>query len=140
MAHRGRHNGDLTLVMALAAGLTNKQAAQEAGVSERTVVRRLGDPAFRKQVADARATTVEQAAARLTAASLLAVRTLLQLLEAESESVRLSAAKGILELGAKMREASELEAQIHALQERLTELEERRTRLEERSGYPTRIA
>jgi hypothetical protein len=126
MAHRGRHNGDLTLVMALAAGLTNKQAAKEAGVSERTVVRRLGDPAFRKQVADARATTVEQAAARLTAASLMAVKTLLELLGAESESVRLSAAKGILEIGTKMREAGELETKVKDLADRLAQLEESR--------------
>ncbi len=133
MAHRGRHNGDLTLVMALAAGLTNKQAAKEAGVSERTVVRRLADAEFKRQVADARAVTVEQAAARLTVASLMAVQTLLQLLGAESENVRLGSARAILEMGVKFRESQEQEARIAELEERLNQLEEQRR-------GPTRIA
>ncbi len=118
MARSGRHKGDPALVVALAAGLTNKQAAKEAGVSERTVVRRLADDEFRRQVTEARATTVEQAAARLTSASLAAVKALLQLLDAESESVRLGSARAILEMGIKFRESQELEARIAAMEER----------------------
>ena len=89
MAGGDRKNADLTLVLAVAAGLTNKQAAEQAGISESTVYRRLRDPVFKQQVGEARAATVEQASARLTAASLTAIQTLLQLLSAESESVRL---------------------------------------------------
>ena len=70
MARRGRPNADPTLIVALAAGLTNRQAAKQADVSERTVVRRLSDPGFRRQVAEARATTAEQIMARLTAGGL----------------------------------------------------------------------
>ena len=126
MARRGRHNADPTLIVALAAGLTNRQAAKEAGVSERTVVRRLGDPKFRQQIVEARSATVEQASARLTAASLMAIQTQLQLLGAGSERVRLGTARAILEMGVKFRETEELEAKIRAFQERLTALEERR--------------
>ena len=126
MARNGRHGADPTLVVALAAGLTRQQAAKQAGVSLRTVARRLNDPKFRQQIAEARSATVEQASARLTAASLMAVQTLLQLLGAESESVRLGTARAILEMGVKFRETEALEAKIRAFQERLTALEERR--------------
>ena len=37
MAGGDRKNADLTLVLAVAAGLTNKQAAEQAGVSESVV-------------------------------------------------------------------------------------------------------
>ena len=133
MARSGRPGGDTTLVMALASGLSNRQVAQQAGCSERTVARRLADPAFRRRVDEARAATIAQTAAQLTAAGLAAVRTFLKLLDAESESVQLGAAKAILELGGKLRETQELEAQVRALEERLAQLEERR-------GYPTRMA
>ena len=126
MAHRGRHGADSALVVALAAGMTRQQAAKQAGVSLRTVARRLNDPAFRQQIVEARATTAEQIMARLTAGGLLAVQALLGLLSAESESARLGAARAILELGVKFRETEELEARIRAFQERLTALEERR--------------
>ena len=119
MAGGDRKNADTALVVAVAAGLTNKQAAEQAGVSESTVYRRLREPAFKQQVREARAATVEQASARLTAASLRAIQSLLQLLDAESESVRLGSARAILELGAKFREAQELEARIIQLEQQL---------------------
>ena len=116
MAGNGRHNADPALIVSLAAGLTNAQAAKEAGVSERTVRRRLDDPVFRQQVTAARAETVAQTAARLTAAGLGAVTTLLKLLNAEAESVRLGAARSILDLGFKAREIGELEERLASLE------------------------
>ena len=99
--------------------MTRQQAAKQAGVSLRTVARRLDDSRFRQQVAEARAATAEQIMARLTAGGLLAVQTLLQLLGAQSESVRLGSARGILELGAKLRESYELEVRISQLEQQL---------------------
>ena len=116
MARNGRAGGDTTLVVALASGLSNRQAAKQAGCSERTVARRLADPAFRRRVDETRAATIAQTAAQLTAAGLAAVRTLLTLLDAEGESVRLGAAKAILELGRSLRESQELESRISALE------------------------
>ena len=130
MAGSGRHNADLTLAVALASGLTQEQAARQAGVSERTVTRRLADPAFRQQVAEARAETVSRTAARLTAGGLAATTALLRLLSAESESVRLGAARAILDLGTKMREAGELEERLARLEERLNGATDRRNRWE----------
>ena len=121
MARSGRPGGDTTLVVALASGLSNRQAAKQAGCSERTVARRLADPAFRRRVDETRAATIAQTAAQLTAAGLAAVRTLLSLLDAEGESVRLGAAKAILELGRSLRESQELESRISALEARMNQ-------------------
>ena len=74
---------------------------------------------FKQQVAEARATTLEQTSARLTAAGLLAVQALLQSLNAESESVKLAAAKAILEQGVRLRESFELEVRIAQLEQQL---------------------
>jgi hypothetical protein len=118
-----RKKAETELVLALACGATPEQAAQKAGVSARTVYRRLTEMAFRAQVRDLRADMLERAAAMLTAAGLGSVRTLTKLQEsAVSESVRLGAARSTIELGCKMREAVDFE-------ERLTALEARSRRL-----------
>ena len=123
MAREGRQNADPVLIVALAAGATKQQAAEQAEVSPRTVARRWADPTFRQAVADAQAETVKQVAARLSAAGMLATATLLRLLKAESESVQLGAARSILELGVKFRESAEIETRIVALEERLSQPE-----------------
>jgi hypothetical protein len=61
---------------------------------------------------------VDAAVGKLANASTRAVRTLTNLLTAESESVRLGAARSILELGAKLRESAELEQRISELEYR----------------------
>ncbi len=124
MAKSGK--SDAVLVSALAAGMTQEQAAKQARVTARTVRNRLADPTFRQQVTDARTAAIDQAVARLTAASTAAATTLLRLLEAESESVRLSAARSILELGCRLRESQEMAAQVQELREKVTALEEYR--------------
>ncbi len=53
MAARGRKNADVELVAALASGSTVREAAQSAGVAERTVYRRLEDAEFRSRVQEA---------------------------------------------------------------------------------------
>jgi len=50
MAHNGKLKPDDTLVLALARGLTVRQAAGEAGFGERTAHRRLADTEFRRRV------------------------------------------------------------------------------------------
>ena len=117
MAGGDRRNADSALVTALAAGLTNQQAAKQAGVSESTVARRLREPAFREQVAAARSETVARTAAQLTAAGTAAVRTLLQLLDSRSDTARLGAARAILEMATSYREGEQLEARLRALEQ-----------------------
>ena len=117
MSASGRHNGDAALLAALAGGASHQEAAALAGVSERTAYRRLEDPAFRQQLAGARSELIARATGRLAAACSAAAATLAGLLKADSETVRLGAARSILELAIKLRDAEELEARIATLEE-----------------------
>jgi hypothetical protein len=111
-----RSNADHLIVAALAAGTTNQEAATAAGVGERTVRRRLDDPAFRRQVSEARAALLEQAIGRMAGATTEAADTLRLLLNAESEHVRHAAAKTLLELASKGIELLDLAERIAALE------------------------
>lgn len=117
MSGRGRENADEMLMAALAAGKTVRDAAAEAGVSDRTVFRRLEQVDFRQRVADMRARMVEAAAGRLADAAGAACARLKSLLEAESESVQLGAARTILEQTVRLRELLEIESRLKKLEE-----------------------
>src|SRR5262249_1425823 len=106
--------------MALACGASPENAAQKAGLSLRTVYRRLAEPAFRAQVQQVRAEIVQRAASMVSAAGLSAIRTLTTLQEsAASEAVRLGAARATLELGCKLRQTVELTERVESLEARL---------------------
>jgi hypothetical protein len=116
MAQRGKKIQDDHLVMALACGATVEAAAQAAGLSKRTVYRRLDDPDFRQRRQALRADLVQRTAAMLTAAGGESVRTLLALQkERIPPATRLGAARAALEIGLKLREQAELEQRIAAL-------------------------
>jgi hypothetical protein len=119
MAENGRGKGDTALQLALAAGQTVRDAARAAGIGERTAGRRLADPAFRRRVCELRAEMVQRALGKMADGMAEAADTLRQLLRAEGESVRLGAARSILELGNKLRESAELEERLAALEGRL---------------------
>jgi hypothetical protein len=118
MADNGRKKGDLALLLAFAAGHTVRDAASLAGIGERTATRRIADPEYRRQITELRADMVQRALGKLVDAATQAVDTLRGLLAAESESVKLGAARSILELGCKVKEAVELELRIAALEQR----------------------
>jgi hypothetical protein len=119
------------LLLALACGATPEAAAQKVGLSVRTVYRRLAEPAFRLQVQELRADMVRRLAGMLTAAGVGALRTLSQLQEsAVSESVRLGAARSIVELGCKVREAADLTDRLAAVEAQLESV------VEEWTGAP----
>jgi hypothetical protein len=119
MPQRGRRRADDTLLMALACGATKEAAARKADVGVATVYRRLNDPDFMHRLQKIRADMVERASGSLTAAWMEAIKTLLVLLQpSNSGSVRLGAARAILEFGAKLRESVELEQRIAALEQK----------------------
>ena len=123
MAAGRKRKGDTELVLALACGASPDNAAQKAGLSRRTVFRRLADPAFVSQVGAMRADIARRAAGMLTAASMAAIKSLTTLQEsANSESVRLGAARATIELGCKLRENVELLEQLATLEVRLAAL------------------
>ncbi len=119
MSRNGRHSADDSLLMALACGATVENAARQAGVSPRTAYRRLADAAFRQRLQTLRGDMVSRTSGTLTAAAGEAVRTLLELLKnPTSSSVRLGAARAVLEMGMKLRDVAELEQRLAELEER----------------------
>ena len=105
------------LVAALAAGATQIEAATAAGVSERTVRRRLEGVDFAGRVAEERATLVTRTAARLGGLTGAAVEALTDLLApGVPEAVRLRAALGVLESARIWRAAVELEDRLGAVE------------------------
>jgi hypothetical protein len=119
---RTRKNTDEVLLTALACGATVDSAAHAAAMSARTVHRRLKEPAFQERLQQARTDMIQRTAAMLTAAGLESVKTLLNLQQVASPAgVRLGAARSILELGVKLREASELAQRLAALEAQVHE-------------------
>ncbi|CAN5734390.1 hypothetical protein BH23CHL2_BH23CHL2_15880 [soil metagenome] len=122
MARNGRHRrrkGDPKLILHLARGLAVSDAADEAGVSTRTAFRRLEDGSFRDEVRQQRTQFLDQVIGGLAGASLEAVNTLVELLEAESEMARLGAARCILDNALKFREQGEIVGRIEDLEQTL---------------------
>lgn len=115
-----RSGADAVLLAQLATGSTVKDAASAAGVSESTGYRRLRDPEFASQLADARAQVVAETIAMLVSAGPRAVQTLVELLDEPTPApTRRNAARDILayivELGAVPDLRAELEAIKRAL-------------------------
>jgi hypothetical protein len=116
MAHNGRREA---VALCLASGCTVRDAAREAGCGERTVHTWLTDPAFRNRVSQVRTELFGRAVGRLSRLAGRAADSLGELLEAQNESVRLQAAKTILEAGARLREALELAQRLDDVEARL---------------------
>ena len=116
MAGSGSFN-DAPLAMALASGCSVKQAATEAGVSERTAFRRLNDLSFRKHVHEIRRVALEEAISKLSAAGSSAVDAMLSLMTSDvPPSTRLAAARAVLEFGCRLRETNDFETRLSELE------------------------
>ena len=108
-----RNKTDDILVTALACGGTVESAAQRAGLSERSVYRRLENPQFKRMLQDFRAELMKRTAGVLSAASLEAVKTLHALMDRNcSAATRLGAARSVLELNLRMRNVLEIEERL----------------------------
>ena len=120
MTDKSRKKAEDALLLSLACGATVENAARQCGLSERTVYRRLSEPAFRQRLQQLRTDMIQRTAGALTAAATEAVRTLLELQKAAAPpAVRLGAARSILEIGIKLREAADLEERLSALEQQL---------------------
>jgi len=114
----GRRVGaDAALLAAFVSGAHIAAAAERAGISERTARRRLADPRFQRDLAQARSDLVVASVNALSAAAAAAVAAMVDLLvPATPSSVRLGAARAILELGLRLREGDDLLARLDALE------------------------
>jgi hypothetical protein len=104
------------VVATLATGATKRDAAKAAGVGEGLVYKRLRDPDFRKQVADARTALAGEVILRAASLATRAMDTLAELLDGDVPSVRLQAARTILTVAAEHGERAELAERIAALE------------------------
>lgn len=105
----------------LASGSTIRDAAAETRVGERTIHGWLDDPGYRAFVAELRDQLLNATIGRLTQTATRAVGVLGGLLDAESESVRLRAAFGLIDAMIKTREHGELAARVSELERRVVE-------------------
>jgi hypothetical protein len=113
-----RSAADPLLAAAVAAGKTNEEAAALAGVSKRTVTRRLTDAAFRAEVTRLRGEMISQATGRLAEGMTWAALVLRTLLTSNAEGIRLRAAAKILDSGLRVVELHELAERVAALEQR----------------------
>lgn len=108
--------GNKALIPALARGETIARAAGAAGLSERTVYRRMTEPEFRRQVQEIRSLLLDEATGKLLGAAGEAIDTLRALLDSEADSVRLGAARAVLSHLLKLKELSEFEGRLDAIE------------------------
>lgn len=122
-ARSGLEIGPLTpkqeaAALALAAGRTQDEAADESGAGTRTIKTWIAtQPAFVRRITDLRGDMTARALGRLVDNMTSAADTLGFLCrKGKSETVRLGAARAILELGTKLRETIELSDRIDDLE------------------------
>jgi hypothetical protein len=120
MSENVRKTGRDAAILALACGETASDAARKADVAERTIYRWLKEEGFRQEVTGARADMFNRALGRLAEGAVASVLMLRQLcLKAKSETVRLAAARTLLEQGTRLRESVEFENRLQALEQNL---------------------
>ncbi len=116
----GRRAADAVLLVALAGGCTYAEAAATAGVSVSTVDRRMTDRSFRYRLDAIRAQVLARAADKLAASSISAVSAIEELIEPHNPpTVRLAAARALLDQAARYRAAADLDMRVAALDEAL---------------------
>lgn len=113
---RKRTDADALLIVGMATGRPLADVAAEAGVSERTVQRRMAKPEFQRKVSDLRWQMMKDLSGRLSQVSGKAMERLQSLLEADSENVRLGAARSILDQTLRVREAVDFEGRLQEVE------------------------
>jgi DNA-binding NarL/FixJ family response regulator len=116
MAQNDTPAGEEELILALAGGATEREAAERAGVDEQTVHRRLADADFRRAVNQARDRMFDAARGRLAGLASKATETLQRLMESDRPSEALGAAKAVLEAGPRLRKSTECEERLSRLE------------------------
>jgi hypothetical protein len=118
--------GEGALIVALACGDTVKEAAEKAGVGERTVYRRLADQDFMQKVNKARNMMISQAVGKLSLTCAKAAETLEKLLDNNNPRIRLQAAKAIMDNAIKLSDNWAIEMRLGHLEALMTPLSDRR--------------
>jgi hypothetical protein len=117
---RGKRNADEQLMLALACGASDEQAALKSGLSVRTVYRRKAEPDFQRRLQALRSDMMQRAGGILAASTIESAKTFVLLQNgAVPYPTRLGAARSVMEYSMKMREFTELEKRMAALEEQV---------------------
>jgi hypothetical protein len=118
--------GEAALIIALACGDTAREAAEKAGVGERTVYRRLADQEFMSKVHKTRNLMISQAVGKLSLNCAKAAETLEKLLDSDYPRIRLQAAKAILDHPIKLSDNWAIEMRLGYLENLMTPISDKR--------------
>ncbi len=118
-AEHRRCGQDEVLVEALAAGMTYAAAGNQAGVSPRTVARRMSDTAFTARVAARRGEYLSVVTGQLATMGTEALQAIRAGLGAEKPADSLQAARLILSFGLRFRNETDVESRLADFARRL---------------------
>lgn len=104
------------ILNALGAGLTHTEAAALAGLTPKSVQRRLADPEFAAAVARLRAARVDEIAGQLTGMGSRAVSVLSELLESDKPALRLRAVELTLSWLSRLRREVDFDVRLSRLE------------------------
>jgi hypothetical protein len=108
---------DSILATAISSGASTAEAAEKAGVSQRTAQRRIADPAFQQQVAQLRSKLMSRALDKMAENMTRAADAIARLIDAENPAISLRAARSILTLSLRLHDALDLHERITALEQ-----------------------
>jgi len=109
----------------LAAEPTVEQGAEKAGINRNTAFKWLTDPVFKEEVDRQRRELAQGALDQLKVNAPKAVETLVGLLDADHDSIKLRAAMGILEFTRQAMDFERIDKRINEIEKRLNENETR---------------
>ncbi|MCY2991310.1 MAG: IS630 transposase-related protein [Planctomycetota bacterium] len=124
MAGGSRKKAESAFVAAIVTGGTVADAAKTARIGERTAYAWLKRGDVRSEITEARGRMVSQACGRLSDACTAAADTLRALLLAESETVRLGAARSLLEMTVSLRREVDFAERVAAIEAYITTTQE----------------
>jgi hypothetical protein len=110
------------ILLSLAKGASIVSAARQAGVSERTVRRRLSDAGFRTRISELRSEMVQAAVGRLAGLGKRAANELGRLLRAPKDQTRFAAAKEIMKLMLAGHQNEIIAVEVAELEKQIQEL------------------
>jgi DNA-binding phage protein len=108
-------------IAALLSARSLAQAAKKAGLSKATLYRWMQEPDFKAALRGARRDVVDATIGRLQAVTTEAVTALHAALTCDAPTVRVSAARAILEFSFRSVELMDLEERLSALEQRMIE-------------------
>ncbi|MGE7365191.1 phage replication protein [Desemzia incerta] len=110
------------LIIALMSKSTMEEAVEAAGITKNTAYKYLKDPVFSNEYRRIRRENMQQVTSKLQHAAILAVETLLDVMEDKelsTPSARVQASRAVLENAYKGIEMDDLQQRIEQLEERL---------------------